>query len=163
MTEFERQKNQIKLLNSRYKKYWQKEFCGRNNDYISNPESFVERIYFHQANSLDDKSDIIKSGFREDLVAKENRGMGLGAGLYLGRDKLALIHFYSYDFNNPVDNTITICGDFKFLDAISTRLPKRNMREFVLGHGYDGVRYYDPDATGEEFVLYNHRKIETLS
>ncbi|PJA27475.1 MAG: hypothetical protein CO189_06920 [candidate division Zixibacteria bacterium CG_4_9_14_3_um_filter_46_8] len=162
MTKFERQKNQIKLLNSRHKKYWQKEFGGRNTDYISSPENFTERTYFHQANSSDDKSDIVKFGFKEDFVADENKGRGLGAGLYIGRDRAALINFYSVDFNNPADNSIAIRGNFKFFDAISNRLPKRNVKNFVLKNGYDGIRYYDKDATGEEFVLYNYGKIEIL-
>ena len=32
---------------------------------------------------------------------------------------------------------------------------KDYMREAALDMGYDGIRYYDPEATGEEFVLYN--------
>lgn len=28
------------------------------------------------------------------------------------------------------------------------------LRQYALAQGYDGVRYYDPEATGEEFVLY---------
>jgi hypothetical protein len=28
--------------------------------------------------------------------------------------------------------------------------------------GYDGIRYYDPLATGEEFVLFNRSKIKKI-
>lgn len=148
------------MFNLSYKEYWQREFCGRSVDYISNPENFTDKIYFHQANSIEDKSVILKSGFNENLVGSENRG--LGAGLYMGRDKAALINFYSPDFNNPMDITVTVRGDFNFFDAVSNPLPKRNAREFVLSQRYDGIRYYDKDATGEEFVLYNYKKIKTL-
>ena len=162
MTQFAKQKTQIELLNSRYKQYWQKELGARDADYISNPENFIEGVYFHQTNSHEDKLAILKLGFDKGLVAEENRGMGLGAGLYMGRDKRVLINFYSTDFNNPIDNTITIHGNFKFFNAISKRLPKRDIREFVLSRGYDGIRYYDSDATGEEFVLFDYKKIKTL-
>ena len=30
-----------------------------------------------------------------------------------------------------------------------------HLKELSLSKGYDGIRYYDPQATGEEFVLYN--------
>ena len=32
--------------------------------------------------------------------------------------------------------------------------------KIVMGMGFDGIRYYDPYATGEEFVLFN---LETIS
>jgi len=36
---------------------------------------------------------------------------------------------------------------------------KDNLEEKVLSMGYDGIRYYDSEATGEEFVLFNYSKI----
>ena len=159
MTIFAKQKNQILRLNTKYDQYWRREFGSRNTDYIANPENFTVGIYFHQANSPEDKLLIIKSGFNHNLVSKENMGMGLGAGLYAGRDKRALINFYSADFNNPIDNTVVIRGNFNFFDAVSNPLPQNGAQECILSQGYDGIRYYDPDATGEEFVLFNYSKI----
>lgn len=150
---------QIKQLNARYQRYWQKEFGGRNTNYISNPKSFTEKTYFHQANSPEDKLNIVRFGFNQDLVSEENRGRGLGAGLYMGRDKAALMNFYSDNFNKPADNILTIGGKFRFFDAIDQQLPKRNIKNFVLRNGYDGIRYYDKDATGEEFVLFRYENI----
>ena len=98
MTQFAKQKTQIELLNSRYKQYWQKELGARDADYISNPENFIEGVYFHQTNSHEDKLAILKLGFDKGLVAEENRGMGLGAGLYMGRDKRVLINFYDSNY-----------------------------------------------------------------
>ncbi len=28
--------------------------------------------------------------------------------------------------------------------------------------GFDGIRYYDPQATGEEFVLFNTEKVRKV-
>jgi hypothetical protein len=159
---FKKQKIQIQRLNVGHRLYWQREFGSRNADYIANPGNFIMGTYFHQANSFEDKLAIIKFGFDPSFVSRENEGNGLGAGLYVGRDKRVLMNFYSTDFNNPMDNMVVIRGNFRFFDAISKRLPKRNIREFVLSKGYDGIRYYDKDATGEEFILYHYNKIESI-
>jgi 3'-phosphoadenosine 5'-phosphosulfate sulfotransferase (PAPS reductase)/FAD synthetase len=37
------------------------------------------------------------------------------------------------------------------------------MKKLALENGYDGIRYYDAQATGEEFVLYNIEKLDRNS
>lgn len=95
------------------------------------------------------------------MVRKSN--CGAGRGLYLGRDKNALINFYSDNVNNPKSFVLKIVGDFNFLDLLDKQdflmENRENLEEKVLSMGYDGIRYYDPDATGEEFVLFNSSKI----
>lgn len=47
-------------------------------------------------------------------------------------------------------------GDRDYSQIIS------NLKNFieVIKQGLDGIRYYDPDATGEEFVLFNITKVQ---
>ena len=74
-----------------------------------------------------------------------------------------MINFYSEDLYCPQDLALKIKGDFNFFDLLDDqnflRENKDNLEEKVLSMGYDGIRYYDPDATGEEFVLFNYSKI----
>ncbi len=160
--DFETQKKEVKNLHKKYEEYLNSEYSGR--DYflnLSNPDNFVDGIYYHQANSEKEKKGIIINGFDVNKIKKSN--CGLGKGLYLGRDKQALINFYSENMNNPSDFTLKIKGDFNFLNLLDNRDSllenKENIEEKILSMGYDGVRYYDPDATGEEFVLFNYSKI----
>lgn len=159
---FKLQKIEVKKLHKKYEGYLSAEFPDRDYFcYLSNPENFVDGIYYHQASSLKEKKSILKNGFDINKVSTSN--CGVGRGLYLGRDKKALINFYANDVNNPQDFTIKILGDFNFLDLVENQKflqeNKDGLEEKVLTLGYDGVRYYDPDATGEEFVLFNHSKI----
>jgi len=159
---FETQKNEVKNLHKKYEEYLNLEYAGR--DYslnLSNSDNFVDRIYYHQANSQEERESILKNGFDENKVS--NSHCGAGRGLYLGRDKKALTNFYIADVNKPQDFTLKIIGDFNFLDLVGNQKflqeNKDSLEEKVLSLGYDGIRYYDPDATGEEFVLFNYSKI----
>lgn len=160
--DFELQKNEIKDLHKKYEGYLNTEYAGRNYFcFLSNPDNFTDGIYYHQTNSYEEKEAIIKNGFDENKV--NNRNCGVGRGLYLGRDKQALLNFYSDNINKPRDFIVKFKGSFNFLnlldDVVFLRENKNNPEEKVLSMGYDGIRYYDPDATGEEFVLFNHSKI----
>lgn len=162
MKTFLKQKQQIRNLNKRNEAYLEREFCGR--DYlkiISNPDNFVDGVYYHQANSAEEKKSIIKNGFDECRVSNSN--CGAGRGLYIGRDKNALMNFYTDDVNYPQDFIVKIIGKFNFFDLLDNQTflkkNKNNLEKKVLSLGYDGIRYYDSDATGEEFVLFNHSKI----
>lgn len=77
--------------------------------------------------------------------------------MYLGRDKNALVNFYDPDWNNN-DYIIKIIGNFNFYDGINNEIPKNPIE--VIKQGFDGIRYYDSDATGEEFVLFNISKAQ---
>ncbi len=160
--DFETQKNEVKNLHKKYEEYLNSEYAGR--DYslnLSNPDNFVDGIYYHQANSENDMYNIVQNGFDANKVQKSN--CGAGRGLYLGRDKRALINFYSDNLYNQQDFVLKIKGNFNFLDLLEDQTfvykNRGNLEEKVLTMGYDGVRYYDPDATGEEFVLFNYSKI----
>jgi hypothetical protein len=100
---------------------------------------------------------------------------GVGRGLYLGKDKKALNNFYNSD--SEFGTIIEYKGNPKFLDLVLYKdfddfekqaikkygKIKHNdhLKEFTLEKGFDGIRYYDPFTTGEEFVLYNVDKIRT--
>jgi len=155
------QKNEIRRLHKKYEEYLKAEYEGR--DYsvnLSNPDNFVDNIFYHQANSEKERDAIITNGFDVNMIKVSN--CGAGRGLYIGRDKQALVNFYSEDMNNPKDFVLKIKGTFNFLDLMDDRKflqeNKENLERKVLSMGYDGIRYYDPDATGEEFVLFNYKK-----
>jgi len=156
---FEAQKSEIKNLHKKYGDYLDREYCGRDYTcFLSNPDNFIDGIFYHQANSKKEKKGIAINGFDVNKIKKSN--CGLRKGLYLGRDKQALINFYSEDLYCPQDLTLKIKGDFNLLDDQNfLRENKDNLEEKVLSMGYDGIRYYDSEATGEEFVLFNYSKI----
>ena len=65
---------------------------------------------------LKKRDNIITDGFDINKIQKSN--CGAGRGLYLGRDKQALVNFYSKDISNPQDFTLKFRGDFNFLDLL---------------------------------------------
>ncbi|OQX22186.1 MAG: hypothetical protein BWK75_01410 [Candidatus Altiarchaeales archaeon A3] len=168
MKNFEIQKREVIQMNSSVSNYLKKEF-NRTSDYckyLSNHNNFLPDIYYHQANSKKDARSIMKNGYNEYLMFESN--CGLDKGLYMGRDKNALIVFYSNNFCNPENNIVTIKGNFNFVNLINQKKLKsfikeasrhnKSIKEYALSKGYDGIRYFDPDATGEEFVLYECKK-----
>lgn len=100
--------------------------------------------------------------------------MGLGEGLYLGKDKKALNNFYNCDGGKiekyqgtPNFIDLTISEDFEAFDLMAKKkFPYRKNNEYLklltLEMGYDGIRYYDPYTTGEEFVLFNTQKVTLI-
>jgi hypothetical protein len=112
---------------------------------------------------------------------------GVGKGLYLGRDKDALISFYDLEGENrKVD---TYVGNPNWLDLIKYEdydryeeeaikkygknqvskspildLDSRGemLKKLAIEKGFDGIRYYDPQATGEEFVLFDVKKVKKI-
>lgn len=102
----------------------------------------------------------------------ENTGVryaGVGYGLYLGRDPQALSNFYDLEQDglpiseykgNPKWLDLSNYSDYKkFIGKFEKKGMKiENSDEIgkeVQNMGYDGIRYYDPYATGDEYVLYN--------
>jgi hypothetical protein len=159
MKTFEEQKKEVIFLNEKYKQYLEKEFWER--DYIksiSDPENFIEDIYYHQANSYEEKMSILKNWFDCDLVEKSN--CWIWRGLYVWRDKKALISFYDPNWNYW-DYTIKIKWKFNFFDYIerNIKLDIEDIEEKILEQWYDWIRYYDPDATWEEIVIFNLEKV----
>lgn len=100
---------------------------------------------------------------------------GVGRGLYLGKDKKALSNFYNSD--GEYGTIIEYRGKPKFIDLALYKdfdeFEKEAIKKYgrlkyndhliklTLKKGFDGIRYYDPFTTGEEFVLYNTDKIKT--
>jgi hypothetical protein len=101
---------------------------------------------------------------------------GVGNGLYLGRDKQALINFY--DIEGEGRQVQEYVGAPNWMDlmeyeayeqfekqAASYGIDLINSNEvgkLVIELGHDGIRYYDPMATGEEFVLFNTNKLKRI-
>lgn len=116
--------------------------------------------------------------YEEDIFYRVENGSGTGQagagkGLYLGKDKAALKAFYDIEGQGlPVSK---FKGNPKFLNLME----KDNMAAFekyletkglkladsdqvgkiVEELGFDGIRYFDAWATGEEFVLFNTSKL----
>ncbi|MBO7598502.1 MAG: DNA adenine methylase [Bacteroidales bacterium] len=103
---------------------------------------------------------------------------GVGEGLYLGKDSKALFNFYNGE-GEFGENVITYYGFPHFIDLsriddfdsfeneaikeFGKDNKKSYFQKLALAKGYDGIRYYDICATGEEFVLYNTDKVKQIS
>lgn len=148
--DFETQKNEVNNLHKKYEEYLNSEYVGR--DYslnLSNPDNFIDGIYYHQANSNKGKETILKKGFDANKVS--NRNCGAGRGLYLGRDKNALVNFYSDDLNNPQDFTLKIRGEFNFLDLLDDR-------KFLQENKYNlEKKFYQWAMTGLDTMIQTQR------
>jgi len=120
MTLFERQKIEIKRLNSskKIRRLLQEELGVEPNEgYLSNPDNFKENTFYHYTNSLHDKRQILKNGFDVNKVRKRNKL--IGKGLYLGRDKDTLMGFYDASLIGDENCIITIIGTLNFLSLLS--------------------------------------------
>jgi hypothetical protein len=108
---------------------------------------------------------------------------GVGKGLYLGKDAEAIFKFYDQDayfdedaerlpFHKYVGNNINWWNlmDYNDFDNFKDKLKSIGedienssiIGKIVMFNGYDGIRYFDPFATGEEFVLYNTSKVRKV-
>lgn len=104
------------------------------------------------------------------------REIGLGYGLYLGKDVRALHNFYNCEGEFGDISVIEYWGTPNFIDLTSLSdyekfereaietfgldAQKSYLKKLTLKKGYDGIRYFDPTATGEEFVLFNTKKVK---
>jgi len=120
-------------------------------------ENYAEGIFYHAGNGTGEA--------------------GLGKGLYLGKDKNALHNFYNLicEFGNSIK---VYKGEPNFLDltepnslenfekeavkAYGEQKNREHLRSAVVAKGFYGIRYFDPSATGEEFVLFNTDKVKFL-
>ena len=102
---------------------------------------------------------------------------GVGEGLYLGKDAMALHNFYNGDgefgdsvieyYGNPKFIDLCIEEDFeKFKEEAIKKYGKDASKscfvKLTTEKGFDGIRYFDPYATGEEFVLYNTDAVKKI-
>ncbi len=102
--------------------------------------------------------------------------IGVGKGLYLGKDKTALDNFYNCDGEkggmktykgNPKFIDLVLYKDYeKFENEAKIKFPNlkcnEHLNNYCISLGFDGIRYFDPIATGEEFVLYNTNKVKLI-
>lgn len=123
------------------------------------------------------KKDLAKTcNYKKGVFYHATGGLGesgLGKALYLGKDRSALNNFYNLDgtegyievyVGDPIFIDLALYDEFdKFECTAKGKYPnekhKTHLRLLTLALGYDGIRYYDPIATGEEFVLYNTDKV----
>ena len=146
---------------------------------------FVEEF----GNPLNDKT--AKSKYEKDISKTKNykpgffyhavggvSEIGLGKGLYLGKDASALFNFYNgegefgdvlieyYGFPNFVDLSST--NDYENFVKEAIQLFGKDAQnsylcKLTLQKGFDGIRYFDPYTTGEEFVLFNTDVVKQIS
>lgn len=126
---------------------------------ISKTKNYRPGVYYHAT-----------GGFGE---------IGLGKGLYLGKDEMALHNFYNCE-GEFGDNTIieyrgtprfidlTLIADYEAFEREAVEMfgddeQKSYLRKLTLQKGFDGIRYFDPIATGEEFVLFNTDKLKKIA
>jgi len=133
-------------------------------DLHAKTENYKENTYYH----------VISYDSEDDMMS------GVGQGLYLGKDKEVLIKFYGLDYidNDEKVPLQTFYGNPNFLDLTDydnfdifkehskKEFPNEEynneLKRMTLKLGYDGIRYYDPIATGEEFVLYNTNEVKLI-
>ncbi len=124
---------------------------------FAHTENYSENIFYHAGNGTNE--------------------LGLGKGLYLGKDKIALHNFYNLvsEYGNSMK---TYEGNPHFLDLTEPhsienfekeairkygeQKDKNHLRLATIDNGFDGIRYFDPSATGEEFVLFNADKVKLI-
>ena len=144
-------------------------------DAVGNPmeDSFAKKKY--------DKDLAKTKNYKSGVYYHATGGtgeIGLGKGLYLGKDIRALFNFYNGE-GEFGDEIIEYYGFPKFIDlgekekydafeteAIAAFGKDRDMsylQKLTLKKGFDGIRYFDPIATGEEFVLFNINCVKQVS
>ena len=101
---------------------------------------------------------------------------GVGNGLYLGRDTNVLLKFY--DLEEYGFSVSKYSGTPKWFNLMKKESFNKFREIFkdngidiinsdavgpiIMKLGYDGIRYYDIMATGEEFVLFDESKLKLI-
>lgn len=123
--------------------------------------------------------DKAKAGTR---YAERGGGISEIRGLYLGGDKNAIKNFYGldeeavnllrFDGQPKLMDLMNKSDEEKFLNEVQTKygIKKTKSKEFgdalekeLQVRGYDGARYFDPYATGEEIVLVNPASVQSTT
>lgn len=131
-------------------------------------QSWIEQ--FH-ADSKNYQSDTF---YRVSNPYPESRGNGVGKGLYLSKDRRAVENFYNIEGDGELE---TFKGTPKILDLTDyedfenfeeeakekySTEENEHFKKLTLEKGYDGIRYYDPVATGDEYVFYNTERLKKV-
>lgn len=147
------EKNQTRFLDAFGD--WRKEpfAIEKYNKDIAKTKNYKENYYYHATGGLGES--------------------GVGKGLYLGKDKYALDNFYNLDGTEGI--IITYYGNPRFIDLTdeiifnefleNAKLTFNSddfIEEYTLSMNYDGIRYYDVETTGEEFVLFNTNTVKRI-
>lgn len=132
-----------------------------------------EGTYYHVTESADPFSVFDKSKAVNYDPVNRNGGISMINGLYVGKDKNALKNFYGMDKDVKV---LTFKGEPKLLDLTSRDTEEKfiadvmkkykvtdrtsaelgdAMEKEIAAQGYDGAKYFDPYATGDEIVITN--------
>ena len=137
---------------------------GLKRDFGGDAEFWVDNYHSKTDNHKDDYY------YRVDGAGEGYAGVG--NGLYLGKDKAAIENFYNME--GELELHTYIGNDIKWLDLMDNDdfksfeeehgkfLNSDKIGDIVIGMGYDGIVYYDYNATGEEFVLFNTEKVKRV-
>lgn len=178
------ERNEVDALNKKALPLIAKEYNGDPWKYLAKGQNFEEYTYYHNCSGFqfgnhcqhyqwdamvettDDRTSILTNGF--DIKKTSCPVNKFGHGMYVSRDRCAVMNFYTYDLSKPQDNIITIKAKFNYLNLMvhddcvafcrSFDTPEL-MQSWLFTNGYDGIRYYDLYCTGEEFVIYNLQNI----
>ena len=122
--------------------------------------------------------DRAKAGER---YTERGGGISEAKGLYVGKDPEALTNFYGMDQDVNVIkfkgeprlmDLVSKADEEKFLAEVQSKYGIKNTtdKEFgqaiekeIIEQGYDGVRYFDPYATGEEFLIVNPKALKAVN
>ena len=140
------------MNNSKYVKDTLK-FEDWDDYFLAKEENYKSNTYYH----LDGEHSV------------QEEYSGVGKGYYLGKDKNALIRFYDLEqIGLKVNVHIMKPKWFNLMKQESFNKFREIFKEnginiinsaevggIFIKMGYDGIRYYDVMATGEEFVLFN--------
>ena len=139
-------------------------------------QNFGEKGTDHWIDTFHAKPKNYKRNTYYRIDGAGNGYAGVGNGLYLGRDENAIKSFY--DCENEGLPVLTYMGSPKWLnlfnyykfkkfknDLLSKGISIINSDQIAIivrDMGFDGIRYYDPFATGEEFVLFNTSTVKKI-
>lgn len=140
-----------------------------------------EGIYYHVGpEKLTTKFDKTKA---RTFDPANRGGISMINGLYLGKDQNVLQEFYGLglDAEGLPTKSTKLQGEPKWLDLLDRKAEETFINDVkkkykvkdeksekfgevlekeVLARGFDGIRYFDPWATGEEFVLVNQNALK---
>ena len=127
------------------------------------------------------KKDIAKTkNYKFGVYYHADGGLGnsgVGKGLYLGQDLMALFNFYNGE-GEFGDCVMEYHGTPRFIDLVrdedykafeqeaiqryGNQMTHDHLKLLTLEKGFDGIRYFDLYTTGEEFVLYNTNSVHQV-